>query len=53
MIPSVPTALHSPRTGPAWGGGPVLKPHVFCPLQVLLGDAGSQHVTAHRTPALR
>lgn len=45
--------LHSPRTGPAWGGGPVLKPHVFYPLQVPVGDAGNWHVAAQCTSPLR
>lgn len=45
--------LHSPRTGPAWGGGPVLKPHIFYPLQVPVGDAGNWHVAAQCTSPLR
>lgn len=45
--------LYSPRTGPARGEGPVLKPPVFCPLQVPVGDTENRHVAAQRTPALR
>lgn len=45
--------LYLPRTGPARGEGPVLKPPVFCPLQVPVGDTENRHVAAQRTPALR